>query len=118
MKKILLAIIIGAIIMVLIDLLLAKVTSSMLSIPVSVFVGACVAGYISETKFWLIGLSVGCINSLISLIFYIFYVDEMLLHEGGFTTANVLLMPITTSIICGLLGGILSGVLRIKIPIY
>ena len=104
--------------MILLDLLSAKITSSMLAIPLSVFVGACVGGYISETKSWLIGLLVGLVYTLISIVLYVILVDETLLNEGSLSAANVLSMPISTSIICGLLGGILSGVLKNNLPIF
>jgi hypothetical protein len=118
MIKILVAITIGSIFMVLIDLLSARVTSSMLAIPLSVFVGACIAGCIAEKRAGLIGLSVGFVNVLISLILFLIYGDVKLFHEGGYTPYDVLAMPMSSSLICGLLGGILSGVLKINMPIF
>ena len=90
----------------------------MLAIPVSVFIGASIAGYIAEKQTWLIGLAVGCVNVAISLTLYFLYTDIALLHEGGLTSANVLVMPITTSMICGLLGGIFSGIFKANLPIF
>lgn len=104
--------------MVLVDLLSARITSSMLAIPISVFIGASIAGYIAEKQTWLIGLAVGCLNVTISLTIYFLYADAALLHEGGYSAANVLIMPITTSIICGVLGGIFGRVFKTNIPIF
>lgn len=118
MKKIFLAIVIGVATMVALDFISGKVTSSMLAIPLSVFFGSCIAGYIANEKYYLIGLSVGCINVIFSLIIYFLFADVELLHKKGFTSYDVLAMPISTSVIFSLLGGILSGVLRSKIPVF
>ncbi len=118
MKKAFLAVMIGSIIMLLVDLLSARITSSMLAIPFSVFVGAFIAGLIAEKKLWVIGLSVGLVNVMISLVLYMAIVDVKLLHESGYSASNVLAMPMTSSVMFGFVGGVVSGLVKANAPIF
>jgi uncharacterized membrane protein YeaQ/YmgE (transglycosylase-associated protein family) len=115
MKKIIVAVFVGSICMVIVDLVFARLTSSMLAIPVSVFVGACVAGWITEKHSWFFGLMVGLVNVLIALVLFQLLSPEEILHESGYSASDVLARPIIFSIIFGFIGGLTGGFLKNKL---
>ena len=70
-KKMFLAIIVGTVAMVLTDIVSGKITNSLFALPLSVFVGAVVAGYLIVNYAWFAGVILGLINSLITFVIYL-----------------------------------------------
>jgi ATP/ADP translocase len=109
------AVLAGTVVMVILDLLIARfITRSLtIGISVSVLVGALVASLIIEKHEWFFGLLVGIINCCITLgIFYLFS-PQVPLRENGYSMADVVVRPMVLSLVFGIVGGVIGRWLKI-----
>jgi len=111
-KKMLLAVIVGAVVMVLTDLVSGRLTNSFFALPFSVFAGSIVAGYLVVNFAWLSGVVLGLINSLITLVIYLKF------GAAEVNLAQAMLYPVIYYLIAGLLGGVVGGLLGMRFGVF
>lgn len=118
MKKNIFSIFAGVVCTVIFDLLIAQVTRSMLTIPVSVFLGGLVAGWIAKTNSWFFGLLVGFSNVLVTLAWFVWLSPREVLALNGYSVSDVIARPIILSIIFGFGGGLVSGIIKNRLDVH
>ncbi len=109
-SRIVIGAVVGIIVMAVIDYLSAKVTNSIYAIPVSVFLGAMVAGYIAKVRAWIPGLIVGVVSSGIGIGIAYYFLPQMntdQLQDAIRTDIQI----VSLNIICGVIGGLIGGYL-------
>jgi putative membrane protein (TIGR04086 family) len=101
------AVLSGVLVMVLVDLLLARVapTPFALAISISVFIGAAIKGLIVRKKWWFWGLLVGVINVCITIALFFWISPQVSIFD-------VVARPILLSLVFGIVGGTIGGWLK------
>ena len=101
------AVLSGVLVMVLIDLLLARVAPTVfaLAISVSVFIGAAITGLIVPKKSWFWGLLVGVTNVCITITLFFWISSQVPIFD-------VVARPILLSLVFGIVGGTIGGWLK------
>jgi putative membrane protein (TIGR04086 family) len=101
------AVLSGVLVMVLVDLLLARVAPTVfaLAISVSVFIGAAITGLIVRKKWWFWGLLVGVTNVCITITLFFWISPQVPIFD-------VVARPILLSLVFGIVGGTIGGWLK------
>jgi len=104
------AVLSGVLVMVLVDLLLARVAPTVfaLAISVSVFIGAAITGFIVRKKWWFWGLLVGVINVCITITLFFWISPQVPIFD-------VVARPILLSLVFGIVGGTIGGWLKSRL---
>jgi hypothetical protein len=111
-KKIALALFAGTLVMLLTDFASGMVTDSLYVLPLPVLVGAMVAGSIVIKYAWLIGVLVGAVNSIISIIAY--SILGPIEHVPLYGLVYTIIIFLSSGLAGGYLGGIIGARLGIQ----
>lgn len=98
----------GIIVMVVLDHLTGKVVISIYATPMSVFLGALVAGYIATIRAWISGLVVGVVSSSITIGIYYYFSPQINADQLN-NVVNAAIKIVSLNIICSVVGGHIGG---------
>jgi putative membrane protein (TIGR04086 family) len=101
------AVLFGVLVMVLVDLILARVapTVFLLAISAAVFIGAAITGRIVQKECWFWGLLVGVINVCFNIALFFWISPQVPIFD-------VLARPMLLSLVFGIVGGTIGGWLK------
>ncbi len=104
-KKIGIALVTGIVVLASIDYFFGKVTNSLYALPLSVFIGAGVAGAIVVKRAWLIGIVLGLINAALTYAIY------KILGPTDLNLLTTLIYPVVGYLLAGAVGGFVGGII-------